>query len=244
MSDTVIKLENVSKTFKIFDQSNTLHGRLLGIVNPVHRKIEALKNINLEIKQGELFGIVGRNGSGKSTLLSVMMEAFPPNKGGVVSTKGKIIKLSLGLGFDPKLTAVQNVMINASILGLTIREIKSKLDEIIEFAELEKFKDTKVKFYSSGMKSRLMFAVAIHAKADILLMDEFFGGVGDERFRKKTEELFKNHFIEGKTIVLVSHGMSEITQYCNRAMALNYGECIAIGDPHEVVDKYRQIVTQ
>lgn len=244
MSKTVISIKNVSKTFKIIEQSNTLHGRLFGLVNPIHRKIEALKDINIEIEKGDLFGVIGHNGSGKSTLLSVMMGAYPPDEGGEVKTEGTMIKLSLGLGFDPKLTGVQNIMINASILGLTIKEIKAKLDDIIAFAELEAFKDTKVKYYSSGMMSRLMFAVAMHARADVFLMDEFFGGVGDERFRKKTEDFFKQHFIEGKTVVLVSHNLSDIQQFCNKAIALHKGECIAYGDPKIVIDKYLQAIAQ
>lgn len=241
MEDIAIRLQNVSKTYRLMEQSNSLHGRIFGLIQPNHRRIEAVKNINLEIKRGELFSIIGHNGSGKSSLLSVIAGAYPPDKGGIVDVRGRMIKLSLGMGFDPKLSGIQNIMINASILGLTIKETRAKLDEIIAFAELEKFKDTKVKYYSSGMKSRLMFAIAIHAKADILLMDEFFGGVGDEGFRKKADQVFKKHFIEGKTIIHVSHSMSDVLEYSDRAMLLQRGECIALGDPKMVIETYRSL---
>ncbi len=240
-SDVVIKVENVSKTFYVAENNqDSIRDRVFNIFKGnSKREIKALQNINLEIKRGEFFGIIGRNGSGKSTLLKLIMGAFPPDKGGKITTKGKMIRLALGMGFDPNLSARDNIYINASILGLTFKRIGLIFDDIIGFAELEKFVDTPVKFYSSGMRSRLTFAIAVHAEADIFLMDEFFGGVGDISFRKKSEEVFKNAFLDGRTIIHVSHQMKTIREHCDRVMFLNGGEKIKIGNTNEVLPFYQ-----
>ncbi len=242
-AETVIRLENISKTFFIREASNdSIRDRVLNIFksNP-KREIHALENINLEIKRGEFFGIIGKNGSGKSTLLKLIMGAFPPNKGGKINVKGKIIRLALGMGFDPQLSAKENIYVNASILGLTFKKIGSIFDDIIQFAELENFVETPVKFYSSGMRSRLAFAIAVHAEADIFLMDEFFGGVGDVSFKEKSEEIFKNVLLDGRTIIHVSHQLRTIAQHCDRVLLLNKGKAHQIGTADTIIQEYRRL---
>lgn len=240
--DIVIKLENVSKTFYVRESNvDSIRDRIFNIFKSNNqREIKALQNVNLEIKRGEFFGIIGRNGSGKSTLLKLIMGAFPPDEGGIIETNGKIIRLALGMGFDPGLSARENIYINASILGLTFKRIGLIFDDIIGFAELEDFVDTPVKFYSSGMRSRLSFAIAVHAEADIFLMDEFFGGVGDISFKEKSEEVFRKSFIDGRTIIHVSHQLRTIENHCNRVLMMNNGIAEAIGSVQEILPLYKQ----
>jgi ABC-2 type transport system ATP-binding protein len=242
--DVVIKFENVSKTFKIRDKVNgSLPHKLWSFVSGQNiRKIEALKNVSLEIKKGEFVGIVGANGSGKSTMIHLMTGGYKPDPGGKSSIKGSFIRLSLGLGFNGQLTARENVYLNGSVMGLKISEINEKFDDIIEFAELKKFVNTKIKYFSRGMRARLAFAVAVHAEADIILMDEFFGGVGDERFKKRSEEIFAKAIVSGRTIVHVSHNLSTIKEYADRVILLHEGDCRGIGTTDEILDLYKRTI--
>lgn len=242
--EVVIKLENINKTFSLKEKNtDTIREKILGIFSKnKKRQLKALDNINLEVRKGEFLGIIGRNGSGKSTLLKVIIGAIRPDKGGIVTTNGRIMRMSLAMGFDPNLTARENVYLNATILGLTFREIDSKFDEIIDFAELHNFVDTQVKFFSRGMKSRLAFAVAVHAEADIFLMDEFFGGVGDAKFKEKSEQVFEKSFIEGRTIVHVSHQFKTIRDHCDRVILMEKGSIAAMGRPNQVIPVYRKLL--
>ena len=244
MSDIAIELKNINKTFSILDKDvNNLRGRIISLfTHTKRREIKALSNINLQIKKGEFFGILGHNGSGKSTLIKIIAGAYPPDRGGMVEINGRYMLLSLGIGFNMKLTARENIYLNASILGLTIRQIGLIFNEIIEFAELEKFVDTQVKYFSKGMKSRLQFAIAVHAKSDIFLMDEFFGGVGDERFKTKSEEVFKKSLLEGKTIVHVSHSLNTIEEHCHRVLLMYEGKQVMIGDPAEAIAEHKKLM--
>lgn len=240
----VIRLENVSKTFHIRDkETDTIRDGLAGLFtrNP-KREIKAVDNISIEIPKGEFFGIIGPNGSGKSTLINLMTGAYPPDKGGKVEMNGRFIRLSLGMGFNPELTARQNIYTNASILGVSFKEIGKRFEEILDFSELHDFVNTKVKYFSKGMKSRLQFAIALHADADIFLMDEFFGGVGDKRFNQKCRAVFKKSFVDGRTIILVSHQMRNIKKFCNRVLLLDKGIPVMLGPPDEVIDRYNQIL--
>lgn len=240
-TEAALILENVSKTFWIREKSNdSIRERLQGLFSAVSstREIKALKNINLTINKGEFFGIVGHNGSGKSTLLKLIMGAIKPDKGAKIVSNGKVLRLALGMGFDPNLSARHNIYVNGSIMGLTFKEIGNKFHEIIKFGGLEEFIDTPIKYYSTGMVSRLAFSIAMHVEADILLIDEFFGGVGDEAFKQKSSEKFKERIIEGKTIVFVSHEMSLIEQYCNRVCVMHSGQIIAVGDPAQIIEPY------
>ena len=244
MSEIAISLKNISKTFSFREKgSQSVHRKLISLFTQSEkRSIKALKNINLEIKKGEFFGILGHNGSGKSTLLRVISGGYPPDKGGTVEVNGRFMLLTLGLGFNMELTARENIYLNSSILGLSLKHIGRVFHDIIAFAELEKFVDTQVKFFSSGMLSRLKFAIAVNAEADIFLMDEFFGGVGDERFREKSNTVFQESIVKGRTIVHVSHSLHTIKEYCHRVLLLHQGEPVAIGEPDEIIAEYANLM--
>ncbi|MBU2649750.1 MAG: ATP-binding cassette domain-containing protein [Bacteroidetes bacterium] len=243
-SDIAIRLENVSKTFYIRDKKPgsvmTQVGRFFTGDNL--RKIEAVKNVSIEIKKGDFIGIVGANGSGKSTLLQLMSGVFKPDKGGYASINGKFIRLTLGLGFNQEMTARENVYLNASIMGLTLKEIGKEFNRIIRFAELEKFVDTKIKYFSRGMRARLAFAVAIYTNAEIILLDEFFGGVGDEKFREKSDRIFHERILANRTIVLVSHNLLPIKDHANKVLLMHEGQCVATGTPEEVFLHYKTVL--
>lgn len=243
-AETIIKLENVFKTFRVSDRPvNSIRSALMQLFIPSNqRKILALKGINFNIKRGEFIGLIGHNGSGKSTLLNLILGAMRPDPGGIVEVNGKVMMLSLGLGFDNNLTARENIYINGSLLGLSLKRIGQKFDEIIDFAELEDFVDTKVKFFSKGMRMRLAFAVGIHAETEVLLIDEFFGGVGDQNFKVKSEAVFQDKLLEGKTIIFASHSMPILKENADRVFLLNQGNLIAGGDFEEVEEKYDEIM--
>ncbi len=236
-----IRVINVSKTFKVASEKiTTLKSLIFKIfAKRSYRTIQALSNLEFNVTKGEIFGIIGRNGSGKSTLLKIILGAIPPNKGGEVLLNGKIIRLSLGIGFDQTLTARENIYLNGSILGLSMKQIGLKFKSIIEFAELEKFTDTKIKYYSTGMRSRLAFSIALNAEADIFLLDEFFGGVGDLIFKKKSAEVFNSTILKGRTIVLVSHQLADISKYCDRVLYLKEGQMAFLGDPKQAIEMYK-----
>ena len=238
---TAISLKNVSKTFYIREgQSRSLREAAWNIFFPKTKpkEIRALQNISLEIKKGETFGIIGRNGSGKTTLLHLIMGSMVPDKGGEVYTDGKMIRLTLGLGVDKNLSARDNIYVNASILGLSFKKIGRIFQDIIEFAGLVDYVDTPVKFYSKGMKDRLLFSIAMYAEADIFLLDEFFGGTGDLEFKRKSDEAFGQKILEGRTIVIVSHSMKILEEYCQRVLWLHRGQMKKLGDPKAVIKLY------
>lgn len=243
-SEIVIELKNVAKTYNVYEaSSDSIRNIVFNIFKfKEKREIKALQNLNLQVAKGEFFGIIGRNGSGKSTLLDLIMKNLQPDKGGFVSTTGKMIKLSLGMGFDPNLTGRENVYVNGAVLGLSFKQIGIKFKEIFEFAELENFIDTKVKNYSKGMRMRLAFAVAIHAEADIFLFDEFFGGVGDMRFKKKSDEVFEKSILKNKTVVIVSHNLSVVKKHCPRCLCLDKGKILGIGPTEEMTEIYLEAI--
>jgi len=242
---TVIEIKNLSKTFVTSSNGmSTIRDRFTKIFTneaKVIKEVKALKDINFEVKQGEFFGIIGRNGSGKSTLLNLLIGSIRPDKGSIVNTKGKMIRLALGMGFDGNLSARDNIYINGSILGLTFKRIGLIFDDIIGFAELEDFVDLPVKKYSTGMLSKLKFAIAIHAEADIFLMDEFFGGVGDESFKAKSSVIFKNTFLDGRTIIHVSHQLNTISEHSQRVLVLDKGKQLHVGDVENGLATYRAL---
>jgi len=241
MSNVVIKVKNLSKTFQM-NRRVTRSIRQV-ILHPLSLKkpnntFKALQGINFEVKQGEFFGIIGRNGSGKSTLLNCLIGSIKPDQNSIIETSGKMIRLALGMGFDPNLTARDNIYVNGSILGLTFKRIGLIFDDIIGFAELDNFVDVPIKKFSSGMMSKLKFSIAVHAEADIFLMDEFFGGVGDISFRRKSEKVFKETFLDGRTIIHVSHQLKTIEEHCSQVLVLNGGEQIGLGNPTEMTKLY------
>lgn len=239
-----IILQNVSKTFSFREKEpRSIHELITGVWKRGQlRVIKALSDINIEVKRGEFLGVIGKNGSGKSTLLHIMSGLMPPDKGGVAHINGKMIRMSLGLGFNHELTAVENVLVNASILGLPLNDVREKEDAIFDFAGLNEYRHTKIKYFSRGMKSRLAFAIAVHARAEIFLMDEFFGGVGDESYKLKSEGVFKRSFVDKRTIVHVTHKFNSLEEYADRVMLLHKGQCVALGKPAEVIKEYRELL--
>lgn len=240
--DIVIKVEHVDKSFTVYyDRANTLKERLLFLSrNKRREKRQILKDINLEIRKGETVALIGVNGSGKSTLLKLMTQIIFPNKG-IIETKGKLTSLlELGAGFHPDFSGRENIYFNASIFGLTRKEIDDRLNEIIEFSELGELIDNPVRTYSSGQYMRLAFSVAINVDAEILLIDEILS-VGDQHFQEKCFKRMKELREEGKTMVFVTHSMDSVRNLCDRAVWLYQGEIKMDGDTNEVVDEYLRV---
>lgn len=237
-----VKVDGVSKHFKIpHEKRNSLKGAVLNIFNnksySVHR---ALSDIDFEVREGEFFGIVGRNGSGKSTLLKILAGIYVPDSG-KVKIKGRLSPfLELGVGFNPELTARENIYLNGAILGMSKKEIDSKFDEIIRFSELEEFVDMKIKNFSSGMHVRLAFSVAIQAHSEVLLIDEVLA-VGDAKFQEKCFHTFRELKASGKTIVFVTHDMGSVKTFCDRAMLIDDSKIDTIGSIEKVVQRYNEI---
>lgn len=241
VKDIAIRLNNVSKTFHIREKSSdTIKERFSNILKPSPniKELKAVQNVSFCVNKGEFFGLVGHNGSGKSTLLKLIIGAIKPDNGSEIELSGKVLRLALGMGFDINLSARHNIYVNGSVMGLTFKEIGRRFNEIIDFAGLSEFIDTPLKFYSSGMISRLAFSISVFVETDILLIDEFFGGVGDEAFRQKSTKIFKERIISGKTVVFVSHDMGLINQYCNRVAVLEGGCLTHLGAPEDVVSSY------
>lgn len=243
--EVIVSLKDVRKTFRIKDRkSNSIRASIFNFYKPnSSRLIKALDNINFEVFKGESLGIIGKNGSGKTTLLKIISEVYPPDKGGKVSINGNFQKLSLGTGFDLELTTRENIYLNASLFGLSFKKIGTIFQNIIDFSELNKFVDTKVKYFSDGMLSRLAFSIAINVDADIYLMDEF-GIVGDLSFRNKSEKIFEDAFKQGKTIIYISHELDKIKAYCNRVLLLENGKQVMIGPTDEVIKVYESSISK
>mgnify|MGYP004471409691 CR=1 FL=1 len=233
-----IVVENVYKTFNIYmDKANSLKEKMLFWNRNKKEKREVLKDINLTIKNGEAVALIGVNGSGKSTLLKLMTKIIYPNKG-KIETYGKLTSLlELGAGFHPDFSGRENIYFNASIFGLTRKEIDQRIDKIIEFSELGAYIDNPVRTYSSGMYMRLAFAVAINVDADILLVDEVLA-VGDQHFQDKCIEKMKELKSEGKTMVFVTHSMNIVNEFCDRAVWLSNGVIRMDGDSAKVTAEY------
>lgn len=236
-----IKVENMTKQFKVHsDKPVTLKERLLHLTDNKIKKRTVLENINLNIKKGETVALIGTNGSGKSTLLKLMTKIIYPNKG-KVTTNGKLTSLlELGAGFHPDFTGRENIFFNASIFGLTAKEIDSRVPEIIKFSELEDFIDTPVRTYSSGMYMRLAFSVAINVDAEILLIDEILA-VGDQHFQEKCFKKLHELKASGKTIVIVSHSLDAVKDLCDRAVWIYNGKVRMDGKTENVIEEYLKV---
>ena len=236
--NVAVSIKNVTKTFSVFyDKTNTIKEKLLFWNRAKKDTRIVLKDINLEIKKGEVVGLIGINGSGKSTLLKLMTKIIYPNKG-TVETYGKLTSLlELGAGFHPDFSGRENIYFNASIFGLTRQDIEKRIDSIIEFSELKDFIDNPVRTYSSGMYMRLAFSVAINVDAEILLIDEILS-VGDQHFQEKCLNKMEELKKEGKTIVFVSHGMDTVRRFCTRAVWLHDGSIKMDGDTENVIQEY------
>ena len=242
--DIAIKVTHVSKDFKLYyDKAHTLKEKLLFFSKKNKDKnhiLHILKDINLEIKKGETVALIGTNGSGKSTLLKLMNRIIYPNTGRI-SVNGKLTSLiELGAGFHDDFTGRENIYFNASIFGLTKEQIDKKIDDIISFSELGEFIDNPVRTYSSGMYMRLAFSVAINVEADILLIDEILA-VGDQHFQDKCFTKLKELKSQGKTIVIVTHSMTQVKAFCDRAVWLYEGKIRDDGPVNRVLEEYLKV---
>ncbi len=254
MSDHIIKVENLSKRYVLGQQrakgDGLRHALEAAFRNPFkwlsNRKRQAaqaeeefwaLKNVSFEVKRGEVVGIIGRNGAGKSTLLKILSRITEPSQGRIQLNGRLACLLEVGTGFHPELTGRENVFLNGAILGMTRAEIQRKFDEIVAFSEVEKFLDTPVKRYSSGMYVRLAFAVAAHLEPDVLIVDEVLA-VGDAEFQKKCLGKMQNVAAGGRTVLFVSHNIQAISVLCNRGLFLRNGSIVCDGGTQETVDAY------
>ncbi|PIP31007.1 ABC transporter ATP-binding protein [bacterium (Candidatus Howlettbacteria) CG23_combo_of_CG06-09_8_20_14_all_37_9] len=239
MNDVAIQAKGLSKSFKIpHEKNSTLKQAALSIFShKTYKEFNALEDISFGVKKGEFFGIIGRNGSGKSTLLKILAGIYVADKG-KIEVNGKLSPfLELGVGFNPELTGRANIFLGGAILGLSKREIRERYDQIVEFSELQDFIDMKLKNYSSGMQVRLAFSLAINVYAEVLLMDEVLA-VGDTNFQNKCLEEFHRFKEEGKTVVLVTHDISVVQRYCDRAMLLRNGKIAKIGNADDIGNEY------
>ncbi len=243
MDDFAIKVENVSKIFRLPHEKN--NSIKTAFVNFYKRKKgyelqKALSDVSFEVSKGEFFGIVGRNGSGKSTLLKLLAGIYTPTSGTVKVNGGLTPFIELGVGFNPELTGRGNVFLNGALLGFSRKQMQAMYDDIVEFAEIERFMDQKLKNYSSGMQVRLAFSIAIRAQSDILVLDEVLA-VGDEAFQQKCFGVFEKYKASKKTIVLVTHDMGIVERFCDQALILQDGEIIKTGNPERIANMYREI---
>jgi ABC-type polysaccharide/polyol phosphate transport system ATPase subunit len=237
-----VVVEGVSKKFEIpHEVSHTLKERAL---HPFRRSqkhiLHALQDVSFSVEQGEFFGVVGRNGSGKSTLLKLMAGIYRADRG-TIGIAGRLSTfIELGVGFNPDLEAEDNIVLNGVMLGLTPREARRRAASVIEFAGLEEFTDLKLKNYSSGMLVRLAFSVMVQVDADVLLIDEVLA-VGDAAFQQKCFDEFNRIREEGRTVLLVTHAMSAVERFCDRAMLLERGRVVDIGEPHRIANEYLDV---
>ena len=244
MSDIAISVESISKCYSIGDTSSgslreAIAGFFSGRGSDKTEDFWALKELSFEVKKGDAIGIIGKNGAGKSTLLKVLSRITEPTTGRI-EIDGRVSSLlEVGTGFHPELTGRENVFLNGTVLGMTREEIKSKFDEIVDFSGVEKFLDTPVKRYSSGMKVRLGFAVAAHLEPEILIVDEVLA-VGDAEFQKKCLGKMESVSGDGRTILFVSHNMASVQNLCPRSILLSQGKMVKQGDTDDIVNLYMQ----
>lgn len=239
--EPIIQVRNLKKSFFLPHQRHDslveFLSKPLRIFKPSGERFEVLKDIDLNVYPGEFLGIMGRNGSGKSTLLKILAGIYTPTSGSV-KVKGKMVPfLELGVGFNPELSGRENVFLNGIILGMRKEFLKKKYDEIVAFAELEKFMDMPLKNYSSGMQVRLAFSIAIMADADVYILDEVLA-VGDIAFQKKCFDIFRSYKEQKKTIILVTHSSGSVRDFCDRAVFLKDGILQIDGSVEEVIHAY------
>lgn len=242
MTELAINVKNIKKTYKLYDKPSlrikeafSLSGR------KYHKEFDALKDISFRVERGEMLGIIGKNGAGKSTLLKIITGVLTPTEGSV-EINGKVSALlELGAGFNPEYTGIENIYLNGSMIGYTEKEMDTKIDDIIQFADIGDFIHQPVKSYSSGMFARLAFAVSINVEPDILIVDEALS-VGDVFFQAKCYKKLNDLKNSGKTILFVTHDMGSVIKYCNRAILINDGVIAAEGKPAEIVDIYKKVL--
>lgn len=244
LNDDIVVIKNVSKKFRVpHEKKTTVRDNIFGLTDgkKSYDEFWALRNVSFSIKRGESVGIIGENGSGKSTLLKIIAEVLYPDEGSI-TINGKLAPfLELGIGFQGDLTARDNIYLYGSILGIAKKEMDIKYDEILDFAELRKFENMKIKNFSSGMYARLAFATAVATKPDILLLDEVLA-VGDEKFQMKCREKIDDFKRAGSTIILVSHSLDAIQNICDRAILLEHGILKMDDNVWNVADRYRDLM--
>jgi len=241
---SAIQVQSVSKAFRIPTvRRETVREHVLGLLEPRRfERLQVLKDVSFEVQPGEALGIMGRNGGGKSTLLKILCGVYPPDSGTVTRRAAITPILELGVGWNPELDAIDNVCLIGSVMGLTLADIRRRMDSILAFAELERFANLKLKHYSSGMASRLGYAVAFEAVREVLVLDEIFA-VGDAGFKEKCEERYRELRKAGHTIVLVSHDPRAVTEFCSRALLLDKGVIAMDGPASAVTDRYLSLLT-
>ena len=241
----LIEVDKVSKAFRIPSvHRQTIREHLLGVLEPRRfQSLQVLDEVSMEIRRGETVGIMGRNGSGKSTLLKVICGIFLPDQGRVSARAAITPILELGVGWNPDLDAVDNVLLIGSVMGLSLQQIRRSMDEILAFAELERFANLKLMHYSSGMSARLGYAVAFQAVREVLVLDEIFA-VGDVGFRERCEERYRQLKSLGHTVIVVSHDPRIISTFCDRALLLDGGRIAMDGASAEVADRYVSMLTR
>lgn len=243
MSDMIV-LENISKVFRIpHETTKTLFHKILSLSKQAYtyEDLYAVKNVNLRVAEGEFLGIIGRNGSGKSTLLRVIAGIYQPTAGTVQVNQEISPLLELGLGFDNSFSCRDNIYVYGALLGFSRKQMQRKVEEILRFAELERFGDAKLDMLSSGMRTRLAFAIAVQSFAPIVLVDEVLA-VGDKIFKEKCRAVFQRLKAEGRTVVLVSHDPGAIQEYCTRVVVMNDGALLRDGNAAEMIQYYHDQV--
>jgi len=240
MENIAVQVENLTKEFESGKPSG-----LLNIIRQLsskrkNKKFVALDNVTFSVKKGEVLGIIGANGSGKSTLLRIIAGVYKPDSGNVI-VNGRLSPLmQLGAGFQNELTAKDNIVMNGLLLGVSKSTIEKKVEAVIEYAELDEFRNLRIKHYSSGMRAKLAFAIAMQVNPEILLVDEILS-VGDINFRKKSIETFLSFKNNGRTILLASHNLETLSTFCDRVLVLQKGKMVIVGNPEEAIAKYKTI---
>ena len=239
----VIEAHELSKAFWIPSiRRDTVREQVLGLLRPRRfRQLRVLDEVSFHVSRGETLGIMGRNGSGKSTLLRIVCGVFPPDRGSII-TRGAITPiLQLGVGWDPELDAIDNVCLVGTVMGVPLRQLRGSMDRILEFAEVAEFARLKLKHYSSGMASRLGYAVAFEAVREVLVLDEIFA-VGDAGFRARCEQRYRELRALGQTVLLVSHDPRTVSTFCDRALLLEGGRIVAEGTGKTIAEQYLSTV--
>ena len=242
MNEIVIKVENISKVYKLYEKPIDRLKETIGLSKKVyHTKHYALENLSFQVEKGETIGIIGTNGSGKSTLLKMITGVLTPTSGNII-VNGKISALlELGAGFNPEYTGIENIYLNGTMMGYKKEEMDDKIESILEFADIGEFINQPVKTYSSGMFSRLAFAVAINVEPDILIVDEALS-VGDVFFQAKCYKKFNDFKKQGRTIIFVSHDMGSIMKYCDKTLLIDRGKFVDMGPSANMIDIYKKIL--
>jgi len=246
MTEYAIKAENLSKSFRLFHEKRASIFEYLAkgfARGKSFQNIDVLKNINFTVNKGEMLGIVGFNGMGKTTLLRILSRIYQPTSGKVMVNGDVVPFLELGSGFQPDMTAEQNIILYGILLGIKKEKMVEKVDDVIHFAELEKFQDTKLKHFSTGMYGRLAFSTAIQVDPDIIMIDEVLA-VGDISFQQKSYNVYLDFKKKGKTIILVTHSINEVEKLCDKALLLHEGKALSFGKPKEVIETYTELAKQ